>query len=690
MSDKLQKIFKNTKIKLLYFFNLSRKTNLKNNHEYYLLRNSRKEKLPSIGQFFCITKVLSPLEKKIFLSAIFVFIFSSLFLLNAFNSKSKIEVPKVYGEYIEGVLGSVQYINPIFSFLNETDQDLCSLVYSGLLKYDEKRNLITDLAVKYILNEENTEYTFELKKDVLWHDGQKFSADDILFTFDLIQDSRVSSPLQISFKDVKVEKIDEYTIKFILTEPSTSFLSSLTIGILPAHIWRNIPYEQIKLAQRNLQPIGTGPFKFSKLIKDEFGFIHKIELVRNENYYKNPPFLKKFSFEFFSDYDGPNGLISALREQKINAISFVPFEYREKITRKHIIINTLQLPQYTAIFFNQKKIDNFDLRFALAQALDKEKIVREVLENEAKIIHSPILEGYPGFKEIENKINFSISESNTLLDKNWERISADDYRELLKKEKVEYLISQEKSKIAEAEYLAISENESENLENEDSQNENQESATSTLSVDEEKISQDVENELNSTLDPAQIFYRYPKKSEDKKNILELNLVTVATPEYTKVAQIISGYWQDVGVKVNLKFVDAQDITREVLRNRDYDILIYGVLLGSDPDQYPFWHSDQIAYPGLNLSAYSNKDVDKILQDLRKIKKEQSEEIDNLYGQLQDKILSDLPAIFLYTPTYTYAQENFIKGFDVERISEPSDRFSNITDWYVKTKKVWKN
>lgn len=665
-------------MKLWYFYDLNKNKKNTNIHEYYLLRNSRRQKIPSARQFFCINKVLSYREKKVFFVASLVFVLSFIWSINIINAKSKIEVPKVYGEYTEGVLGSIQYINPIFSFLNETDQDVCSLVYSGLLKYDEKRELITDLAVKYTINEANNEYLFELKKDVLWHDGEKFTADDVIFTLELIQESAVASPLQVSFKDVKIEKIDEYTLKFILVEPSVSFLSSLTLGILPAHLWKNIPYEQIKLAQRNLQPVGTGPFKFGKLIKDEFGFIHRIELLRNEHYYKNPAYLKKFSLEFFSDYDGPNGLISALREQKINAISFVPFEYKEKIMRKHIVINTLQLPQYTAIFFNQKKVDNFDLKSALAQALDKEKIIREVLENEAKVINSPILESYPGYSEIENKISFSINSANELLDKNWERISADDYRELLKKEKVEYLVEQEKNKTSDASSsvdLDINIDESVN-----------ETENSSSTIDIQKISEDVENELNSSLDPAQIFYRYPKKSEDKKNILELKLVTVATPEYSKVAQIISGYWQDVGVKVNLKFVDPQDITREVLKTRDYDILLYGVLLGNDPDQYPFWHSGQIAYPGLNLSAYSNKDVDKILEDIRKLKK--NEDLTPLYSQLQEKILADLPAIFLYTPTYTYAQEDFLKGFSVERISEPSDRFSNVTNWYIKTKKVW--
>jgi len=677
----IKNFLKKTKNKLVYFFDLQKER--KNKHEYYLLKNARRQKSPNSRQIFCIGKVLSPKEKTIFFSAIWIFVISFVWSAYVFSLRYKIEVPKIYGEYTEGVLGSLQHINPIFASLNEVDQDLCSMVYSGLLKYDEKRNLITDLAVKYEINEAKTEYIFELKKDVLWHDNTNFTADDVIFTFDLIQEAGVASPLQLSFKDIKVEKIDDYKIKFILPQSSASFLSSLTVGILPQHIWSAIPYEQVKLAQRNLQPIGTGPYKFDKLVKDETGYVHRIDLVRNENYYKIPAYIKKISFEFFSDYDGPDGLINALREQEINGISFVPYEYRSKIERKHINIHTLQLPQYTALFFNLTKLDNKDLRLALAESLDKERIVKDVLENEAKTIEGPILESYPGFSVLENKITFSVSKANELLDKNWEKISAEEYRELLKKEKVEYLIKQQE----ENQNTTSSTENGENVASVD-ETELTENSTNSSTMDLNKINEDVENELNTLLDPAQIFYRYKKGSEDKKNILEINLVTVATPEYTKVAQLISGYWQDTGIKVNVSFVDAQDFTKEVLKTRNYDVLLYGVLLGNDPDQYPFWHSDQINYPGLNLSSYANNDVDKLLQEIRVAKEE--EKVAGLYAQVQEKILADIPAIFLYTPTYTYAQEDYIKGFSVERISEPSDRFSNVVNWYVKTKMVWDN
>src|SRR3989339_1697368 len=214
----------------------------------------------------------------------------------------------------------------------------------------------------------------------------------------------------------------------------------------------------------------------------------------------------------------------------------------------------------------------------------------------------------------------------------------------------------------------------------------EEGNSSTSTIDMEQIRNQAEAEVGSTLNDAQLFYRYPKDG-NKDDILELKLVTASTPEYTKVAELIAGYWQDIGMKVNVYLVDPKDMTREVLRTRDYDVLLFGVIIGSDPDQYPFWHSDQVDYPGLNLSHYVNRSVDELLGKIRGT--DNPEELNTLYIDLQNILLEDAPAAFLYAPIYTYALTDTVKGFDIERISYPADRFSNVFQWYIKTKKVWK-
>ncbi|MDD2656243.1 MAG: ABC transporter substrate-binding protein [Patescibacteria group bacterium] len=641
-----------------------------------LMKKMRKNSFLSLRQFFSINKVLSGSEKLIFFLAVIIFVVSFVWGANVLLNKYGVVVANIGGDYIEGTLGAPQLINPLFASLNDVDQDLVNLIYTGLMRYDKDRNLITDLASSYEVSEDKKEYTFKLRQGVFWQDGEKFKADDVMFTFDTIQDSLVGSPLKVSFDNVKLEKIDDNTIKFTLNDAFPSFLSTLTVGILPQHIWSSVSPDKMKLAGRNLQPVGTGPFKFSKLIKNSNGTINKVTLERFSDFYRQPAYLKTFSFIFYNDYDGPDGVITALREQKVEGISFVPFEYREKVTRKHIDLHTLKLPQYTALFYNmdRKVLEEQEVRLALSEAMDRDRIVSDVLDNEAQLINGPILEGFPGFDANLAGPTFSVEDANKLLDKHFERISAEDYRNLLIDAQLKILEEQAKKEMPTSTDDNIT----------SSTDSNVASTSSDINLDE--LRKQAENLVDNSLDEVQSFYRYADKN-DKTKIVELNLVTSANPEYNKVAQLIAGYLQDVGIRVNVRLVDANDFVRQVLKTHDYDILLYGVIVGNDPDQYPFWNSNQIVYPGLNFSHYIKRGVDDLLDKIRSTKDEN--ELSAGYSELQKTILADVPANFLYVPTYSYALTDTIKGFDVERIAHPSDRLVNITDWYIKTKKVWK-
>lgn len=651
-------------------------------HDVALLSRLSRRIFPTPSQLFQIGTVLSFRERIIFWIACIVLVCSLGFIGVSIINTHRILVPKVAGTYREGVIGSPQSLNPLFSSLNEVDQDIVSLVYSGLLRYDATRRLVSDLAVKYDVSPDNKVYTFELKQNVHWHDGELFTADDVVHTFELIQDSEVGSPLIVTFQKVVVKALGAYTVSFTLEEPFTSFLPSLTTGIIPKHIWSSIPASQIRLAQRNFQPIGTGPFKFNRLVKNSDGFIESIELGRFDDFYRNSSYLTKVFFQFFGDYDGPTGLIAALREQKVDGISFVPYEYRDRVARKHIALYTLQLPQYSALFFNEKNeiLKDKTVRSALSLAIDKQRILADVLDNEGSIIFGPLLQGFPGFNGSVASSSFSVEEANQSLDKLYDRISATDYRSFL----LEIRVAERMLEIKKQQAIVTTSTPGVSPEHPLSAN-FVTTSTPSENSEEESIRDAISKQLDIELNPAQLFYRF-KKGGNKKDVIGFELVTAATPEYAKVAEIIAGYFQEVGVQLKVRLVDPQDIVREVLRSRNYDMLLYGIVVGSEPDQYPFWHSSQIGYPGLNLSQYSNKSVDQLLEKIRITTS--SDEVAQLYADFANVLTADVPAVFLYTPTYTYAMIDTIKGFGVDRIAKPSDRFSNISDWYIKEKKVW--
>lgn len=667
------------KIKKLVFKDslLSRDSDLR------IVNNTKQNKYPNFKQILQIKRVLSKTEKRVFYTAFFIFWLSIIWAGWLVLDFWRVEIPATGGNYIEAVVGSPDLINPIFSANNDVDMDICYLLYSSLLKYDENHELVTDLAESYEVSEDKKKYTFYLHHNVKWHDGESFNANDVVFTFDNIKNQLVGSPLQVTFQGVEVIALDDYTVQFILPESFSSFLSTLTVGILAEHVWGSTPPEQMRFSGLNQKPIGTGPFKFQKLSKDDSGYIYNFRLEKNEDYYKKPVYLDSFTFEFFPEYEGETGAIEAFREQKVQGISFVPNILRDRVKRRYSTLHVLELPQYTSLFFNSdhnKILDDLDNRKALALAVDKQRIIKEVLKEDAYIINSPILPGFLGYDDELGISQSSIEDANKILDKNWKRIGSEDYRQSKKEELMQDW--EEKNK----DFFAQIASSTDSTENTSSTTPTfdlvDDSGTKTEAEYREEASKTFDEQLDRELQEAQLFYR----KDDNDHVFEVKIVTVNTEEYQKVAKLIAGFWQNIGVKTNLEFIEIKDFNRKVLQSRDYDILLYGEIVGNDADPYPFWHSSQVNYPGLNLSRYQNDKVDKLIEQARE--SVDSEKQIEYYIDFQKLLLADIPAVFLYMPTYTYVTIDSVKGIDVKRISHPSERFADINTWYIKTKKVW--
>ena len=161
------------------------------------------------------------------------------------------------------------------------------------------------------------------------------------------------------------------------------------------------------------------------------------------------------------------------------------------------------------------------------------------------------------------------------------------------------------------------------------------------------------------------------------------LTVVDYGQNTAVAQAVKDYWEAAGAEISIRSVSGEQAA-EIIKNRDFEILLYGQSVGGDPDVYAFWHSSQSGANGLNLANYNNSEVDKLLLEARAstIEDERREK----YYKFQEIIATDLPAIFLYSPSYTYVQNNKVQGFSSRPLFSPSDRFSDVSAWYIKTKK----
>ncbi len=640
-------------------------TSLYKSFDQKLLQKTQDRTIPRWSQLKYISRFFTQTEKIIIQASIAVACLSALALFTLFLNRHIMAVPKEGGTYTEALIGQPKYINPLFSSTNDVDADLTSLVYSGLFHYNDKRQLTPDLADSYTISQDKRVYDVKIRHDVRWSDGEPFTADDVLFTFELIQNPEVGSPLFSAFQGIKVEKISDDTIRFTLSQPFAPFVQSLTNGILPEHIWSGSNPTNIRLAKTNTQPIGTGPWQFSKLLKDEGGTVQSYTLTRNENYYGTKPYLKTITFNFFYDPGrAADQAIEALRSKTVDGVSFVAQEQKKKINPRSFTTYELHIPQYTALFFNQNQatlLKDDATRLALAEAIDKNDLIKAALETEATPLDGPFVAGASGITNSTTSIHFSIDNANAVLDKKWTRIKPEEY----------YTIRHD------ALFKAYQNNWKDIN--------NAASSTATMSDDEKNTAEKtISDSVRQEMDVDQQFYRRDKNN----NVLTLTITTVDTPEYRAVAEWIAKTWEKIGVKTLIKTVDNRQITREVLRNRSYEILLYGEITSLDPDPFPFWHSSQTDYPGLNLAGFANRNADKLLEEARTTL--DTTKRTELYSTFQDILNQEIPAIFLYAPTHSMVLNTSIKGVNPTLyLNNPSDRFNDLTNWYIKTKWKWK-
>src|SRR3989339_1592916 len=188
------------------------------------------------------------------------------------------------GEIRFSLGGEVSVLNPILS-TDTASSAVEGAIFSGMVKVNEKLEMIPDLAQKWSVSKDGKVWTFRLRRDVKWHDGFPFTAEDVKFTFDSILDPKVNSVRRSDYiidgQPIKFKVIDKYTVQAILPKPFAPFLTRLGMGILPKHLFSG---QDINRSIYNRKPIGTGPFKFAEWKTGDY-----VKVIRNDNYFKGKP-----------------------------------------------------------------------------------------------------------------------------------------------------------------------------------------------------------------------------------------------------------------------------------------------------------------------------------------------------------------------------------------------------------------
>lgn len=507
------------------------------------------------------------------------------------RAQEKAEVTRL----VEGIIGAPLLINPLLSPLNSPDQDLVSLIFSGLTRLSASGEPIPDLAQSWEISEDGRTYVFYLRPQARWHDGHPFSAEDVVFTYSLLAHPNFPGDPTLAsiFQEVQCRATDELTVECELPEPFSPFLAYTTVGILPSHLLAPLPPEALPHLPFNRQPIGTGPFRLMALEEN------RALLARNREYYMGPPQIQLLELRFFSDL---HSALTALHRGELNGLlvgqNIEPQELEGISSSGQFRLLDATRTPYTALFFNTSSplLAEPQMRRVLALLIDRQTIVQTVLAGRAVPGLTPIPPG------------------------SWA------HNTLLKPQPPQ-----------------------------------QEEASRLL---------------------TEMGWQRPRDGlwEKGSQPLSFQLVTDSDPVRAAVAEEVARQLRRAGIGIEIRVVTTQELVESYLASRRYDLAIFTVDTGPDPDPYPVWHSTQLGPRGANFTGYFSPEVDRLLEEARRTADRWRRR--SLYSTFQIKFLEDSPAMILFYPLYTYIIDVRVKGPSPGLLYYASERFANVWEWKI--------
>jgi peptide/nickel transport system substrate-binding protein len=507
------------------------------------------------------------------------------------------------GLYTEGLVGNFTNSNPLYAS-GIADTAVSRLVFSGLFKYDTDNKLVGDLAQDFKLNENQRIYKVHLKHGLKWHDGKPFTADDVVYTYKTIQNIEAQSPLYSSWQGINVSKQDDYTVEFDLPNALSAFPYSLTNGIVPAHLLKKIPPEQLRSAAFNTNPVGTGPFewKFIEITGNSTDTRQqRISLAAFKHYQDSQPKLDGFNLITFTD---EQHMLGSFNSKQINAMSGLESIPSGLSDGKGAQVYATPLTTAVMAFFNNSHpvLSDANVRRALVVSTDRSQL-NGLFDRPVTLVNGPLLKSQLGYdpKVVEPK--FNVDEANKILD-----------------------------------------------------------------------------DAGWVKDASGIR---------KKNgqTLAFTLSAPDTASYSKTAHFLQSEWTKLGIKLQVRYYDNDELQSSVVGNHDYDVLLDGINIGVDPDIYAYWDSSQASITSqghLNLSEYKSKPVDQAIESGRTRADPAVRTVK--YQAFLNQWVKDLPAVGLYQPNYIYITRGQVFNYERKSANSAADRFYNVNNWMVRQKR----
>jgi peptide/nickel transport system substrate-binding protein len=340
-------------------------------------------------------------------------------------------VPAQGGTYVEGVVvdsTSPLAINPILS-VNSLSDDVSALVFSGLTRSNEKGEIIPDLSDDWGPLDGGKTWEFHIRTNARWHDGYPVTSRDVVFTLNLIKDPDFPGPpeLKQTWKDIQIDRLGDYRVRFRLKDVWTPFLNYTTFGLLPEHLLKDkVTAKDLLQNDFNFNPIGSGPYQLASSGIASDG----VTLVTNPFYYGQKPYLDKIWFRY---YPSSRAALTALHENQVDGVSYVPPEELPTLdSDKTIQQYSTPLAVNTFLFLNLQHTELFgqkEVREAIAYSIDKQALIKRNFAGRATVSESPILSYLWAYKPDIKKYDYQPAQARKLLDDAGWKVNADGVRQ---------------------------------------------------------------------------------------------------------------------------------------------------------------------------------------------------------------------------------------------------------------------
>ncbi len=343
---------------------------------------------------------------------------SSLLILTLLStlalSNTTVARPLAGGRYVEVVVDGPDQLIPLLNnpLADPVGRDIGALLFDGLTRIGVDGRPRAALAERWEVDEEGKIYTFHLRRDIHWHDGTPFTADDVLFTLNTIQKGNFQGDPSLAnlWRNVLIDRIDDYTIRCTLNAPYAPFLIAARVAILPAHLLSDVGMDRWADTDFARAPVGTGPYRLTELTPN-----HAL-LQAHEDYFLTEPFIQEIELRFIESQEAA---FSTLLRQEAQAMGTATTVEANQVTLPRTL-RRMQVPldEYAILSFNLRDapLDDREVRQALAHGLNKDELIAQALDNTAIRLDTPILPGWWAYDPSVQWYEFNPDVANQLLE----------------------------------------------------------------------------------------------------------------------------------------------------------------------------------------------------------------------------------------------------------------------------------